>query len=107
MGKKDRCRNGGADARSQFFHSQSDYAVARIREIFSRKDAKQAKKEIYLFFRTLAAFAPLREILFSDFFLNSEFQRPRLGFHQQSASRGKFDLVISSVVTVAHEKNLR
>jgi len=57
MGKKDRCRNGGADARRQLFHRRSGYGVARIREIFSRKDAKQAKKKIYLFFRTLAAFA--------------------------------------------------
>jgi hypothetical protein len=42
----------------------------------SRRNAKHAEKEIYSIFRALAPFAPLRDTLFSDFFLNSEFQIP-------------------------------
>jgi hypothetical protein len=39
-----------------------------FKKVYRAKNAKRAKKEIYLFFRNLAPFAPLRETLFSDLF---------------------------------------
>jgi hypothetical protein len=43
-------------------------------ENLSRQDAKHAKKDYYLFLRTLAPFAPLRETRFSNPFFIRTFQ---------------------------------
>jgi hypothetical protein len=39
-----------------------------VTKTLSRQDTKHTKKDPYLFLRTLATFAPLRETRFSDFF---------------------------------------
>jgi hypothetical protein len=43
-------------------------------EALEPQDAKHAKKDYYLFLRTLAPFAPLRETRFSDLFFIRKFQ---------------------------------
>src|SRR5262245_9078674 len=40
MGKKDRCRNGGADARGQLFHRRSGYGVAQTVKGFMSASTK-------------------------------------------------------------------